>query len=178
MKIYELKEKQPLTITEATQHVSMPGFSSDKDTFEINRIKTQVFTDGELEKEMLVSEESIAESDEACYIGRKRYEHDVDTLKTKDLYFKNHSFVVTVLMAEEWTTIGNITGWFDRIKDVSVFLENKKDRKALRNAKQIICEIKDRISGCDYSSKDGVLVPQAATFKPEKVSGNVYSLKR
>lgn len=112
-----------------------------------------------------------------CYIGRTKYQGAVDTLRTKNLYFKNHSFVIVYLIAEECMTIGRGEGLFDVIKDISI----KKDKKALKSAKRIIKEIANLNKGIDYSSILGMFVSESkksVEFETEEISKNVYSLKK
>ena len=134
MKIRELKENEPLKVTRVTYHFpAWPDPSTgkvDKDAkpIEDERIKTIIFTDGEIEKQTKEASQSIDE----YYIGKSKYHMTVDTLKTKNIYFKNYSYVITYLLAKEFMVKGSVAGWFDVIKDVSVHIENKKDIKALR----------------------------------------------
>ncbi len=170
MKIQELKEDNPLTLMEVTDHVLSPDD-------EWKRIYMVVLTDGEIAKE---SEEKIENIDE-YYFGKQKYKCCVDTLKTKNVYFKNHNYVITYLIAQEWTTVGNIHGWFDIIKDISIYMKNPKDRKTLKTVKQVIKQNEARIRSVDYSSILSMLCGNRKgfeTFEPEKISENVYSLKR
>lgn len=181
MKLKELKENEPLNIIEVSKQYHYPSFIArgpkDSDTFEEKRIKMKVFTDGEIEKQTEETSQNINE----YYIGKKKYNYDVDVLKTKNLYFKNHSYVITYLLAAEHMTIGNITGWFDIVKEVSVYLENIKDKKQLKEAKRVIKEINNLNRNTDYSSLFGMILSQPAKserFETEEISRNVYTLKR
>ena len=169
MKIQELKEDSPLAIIEVIDHVL-----SAND--EWKRIYMSVFTDGEILKE---SEEKVESIDE-YYFGKQKYKCSVDTLKSKNIYFKNHNYVITYLITQEWTTVGNIHGWFDIIKDISIYMKNPKDRKTLKTVKQVIRRNEERIRSVDYSSLLAMLAGQRKgfeTFEPEKISENVYNLK-
>lgn len=102
MKIRELKENEPLKVTRVTYHFpAWPDPSTgkvDKDAkpIEDERIKTIIFTDGEIEKQNEEASQSIDE----YYIGKSKYQMTVDTLETKNIYFKNHSYVITYLLAK------------------------------------------------------------------------------
>ena len=77
--------------------------------------------------------------------------------------------------------MGNIGDWFDVVKDVSVYLENSKDRKALKTAKQVICEIEKRNRSVDYSSVFTMFLSprnSSESFERKKISENVYCLKK
>lgn len=169
MKIIELKENEPLEVIKVTKRITLPAcFYKDVETKtkEFEKVKMRIFTDGEIAKETKETFHNINE----CYIGR-----------TKNLYFKNHSFVIVYLIAEEYMTIGNVAGCFDVIKDISIYLENKKDKKALKSAKRIIKEIANLNKGIDYSSLLGMLVSESkksVEFETEEISKNVYSLKK
>lgn len=178
MKIRELKENEPLKVTRVTYHFpAWPDPSTgkvDKDAkpIEDERIKTIIFTDGEIEKQTEETSQSIDE----YYIGKSKYHMTVDTLETKNIYFKNHSYVVTYLLAKEFRAIHNGGGWFDVIKDVSVHLENKNDKKALREAKRFIKQINECNDYTNYLSIWGLQLPEDERL--EKISKNAYTLKR
>ena len=178
MKIRELKENEPLKVTRVTYH--FPAWSDpstgkvDKDAkpIEDKRIKTIIITDGEIEKQ---TEETTQDINE-FYIGKSKYQMTVDTLETKNIYFKNHSYVVTYLLAKEFRAIHNGGGWLDVIKDVSIHLENKNDKKALREAKRFIKQINECNDYTNYLSSWGLQLPEDEGL--EKISKNAYTLKR
>lgn len=183
MKIRELKENEPLKVTRVTYHFpAWPDPSTgkvDKDAkpIEDKRIKTIIITDGEIEKQ---TEETTQDINE-FYIGKFKYQMTVDTLKIKNIYFKNHSYVITYLLAKEFMVKGSVGGWFDIIKDVSIHIENKKDIKALREAKKVIKEINNLNSHTDYSSLFGMILSQptkSERFETKEISKNIYTLKR
>ena len=181
MKIRELKENEPLEVIEVTMKPDntdiFDSVLSDFDTVEYSRIKMRILTDGEIEKQTEKASQSIDE----FYIGKSKYQMTVDTLETKNIYFKNHSYVVTYLLAKEFMVKGSVRGWFDVIKDVSVHIENKKDIKALREAKKVIKEINNLNSHTDYSSLFGMILSQptkSERFETKEISKNIYTLKR
>ena len=178
MKIRELKENEPLKVTRVTYHFpAWPDPSTgkvDKDAkpIEDERIKTIIFTDGEIEKQT----EEASQNIEEYYIGKSKYHMTIDTKKKKNIYFKNHSYVVTYLLAKEFRAIHNGGGWLDVIKDVSIHLENKNDKKALREAKRFIKQINECNDYTNYLSIWGLQLPQDEEL--EKISKNAYTLKR
>ena len=178
MKIRELKENEPLKVTRVTYHFpAWPDPSTDKvdkdaKPIEDERIKTIIFTDGEIEKQ---TEETFQSIDE-FYIGKSKYHMTVDTLETKNIYFKNHSYVITYLLAKEFMIKGHVRGWFDVIKDVSIHLENKNDKKALREAKRFIKQINECNDYTNYLSSWGLQLPEYEEL--EKISKNAYTLKK
>ena len=176
MKIMELKENEPLKVIEVIKHLIIPASPGkiDEETkvIEDERIKTIIFTDGEIEKQTEEASQSIDE----YYIGKSKYHMTVDTLETKNIYFKNHSYVVTYLLAKEFRAIHNGGGWLDVIKDVSIHLENKNDKKALREAKRFIKQINECNDYTNYLSSWGLQLPEYEEL--EKISKNAYTLKR
>lgn len=178
MRIRELKENEPLKVTRVTYHFpAWPDPSTgkiDKDAkpIEDERIKTIIITDGEIEKQ----NEEVSQNIEEYYIGKSKYHMTVDTLETKNIYFKNHSYVITYLLAKEFRAVNNGGGWFDVIKDVSIHLENKNDKKALREAKRFIKQINECNDYTNYLSSWGLQLPEYEEL--EKISKNAYTLKR
>lgn len=181
MKIKELKEGQPLTIIEISNHLKVPTHSWEKELkcnlIEDKKIQMMILTDGEIEKESDETTQTI----EQFYIGKKRYEYDVDTLKTKNIYFRKYSYVITCLIAKEWMKVGNVGGEFDVVKNISIYLQNSKDKKALQLAKTAIEEMKYQDKKIDYSSVFTMVFSQT---KPQeknpfkKISKNVYTLRK
>ena len=182
MKIRELKENEPLEVIEVYNHYAFPNLYTGKTDetshiYEYRKIQMKIFTDGEIVKET----DEITQNIDEYYIGKKKYQYDVDTLKTKNIYFKNYSYVIVYLIANEGRIVGHIGGWFDIVKDVSIYLENSRDKKALKCAKEVIREIENRNMGVDYSSIWGMLFSQREElqkFEQEEISKNVYSLKK
>lgn len=178
MRIRELKENEPLKVTRVTYHFpAWPDPSTgkiDKDAkpIEDERIKTIIFTDGEIEKQTEEASQNIKE----FYIGKSKYHMTVDTLETKNIYFKNHSYVITYLLAKEFRAVNNGGGWFDVIKNVSIHLENKNDKKALREAKRFIKQINGCNDYTNYLSSWGLQLPEYEEL--EKISKNAYTLKK
>ena len=198
MKIRELKENEPLKVIEVTERISSSWCNSfinktdnevlaEKD--ERVKIKTNIITDGIIEKQTEETSQGINE----FYIGKSKYKHTIDTLKTKDIYIKNHSFVIVYLTAAELSTKGSFRGWYDDIKDVSIYLKNEKDKKALTEAKEIIKGIIVHNINCYYISHDyasflgmlkAIFSPLEklskfeSEFEPEEISKNIYTLKR
>lgn len=176
MKLKELRENEPLKVIEVSEHVEMSNFNYVQNinpvTIEYKRIQMKIFTDGEIEKES----EEISQNVEEYYLNKRKYQYDVDTLKVKNIYFKNYSYIITFLIASEVMTVGTINGWYDVVKDIKVYLKNSKDKKALKNAKQAIKEI----NNVDYSMPEMLLSQEKKTnnFETEKISKNVYCLKK
>lgn len=178
MKNNELKENTPLKVVQVLRHTKNP-FANEENgrplIIEEEMVQTRIFTDGEIASE---SDEETENIDE-YYFGKEKYKQFVDTLKSKNLYFKNHSFIITYTIAQEWTSVGRIGGWFNIIKDVSIYLENRKDRKALKRARHVITQIENRNASVDYSSIYSMLFSkkEPVEFDPVEIKENVYKVK-
>lgn len=113
MKIRELKENESLEVIEVTMKPNntdiFDSVLSDSDTGEYSRIKMRILTDGEIERQT----EEISQDINEFYIGENKYQFDVNTLKTKKLYFKNYSYIITYLVSTEYRLFGTIPRKFD-----------------------------------------------------------------
>ena len=186
MKIKELREGQPLEVVEVSKNVTYLELSkildgeideSFENVEELKQIQMKIFTDGQIENE---TDETIINIDE-YYVGKSKYQSDVDTLKTKNLYFKNYSYVIVYLLANEEVTIGNISDRFDVIKDVSIYLKDSKDKDSLRTAKNKIKEIEKNNNIYNYSSLFRILFSKGKIKKNielEELRNKVYTLKK
>ena len=188
MKIRELKENESLEVIEVTMKPNntdiFDSVLSDSDTGEYSRIKMRILTDGEIERQT----EEISQDINEFYIGENKYQFDVNTLKTKKLYFKNYSYIITYLVSTEYRLFGTIPRKFDIVNDISIYLKNEKDKNALICAKQMI---KDFVISNFFfvffflyvlyfhlfekaiSQTDGT-----ARLDINKISKNIYTLKK
>ncbi len=176
----ELKVNEPVKIIEVSNHIKRPAFLGEDESSisptEINLIKMKVFTDGDVIKESKNTIESIDE----YYFGKEKYQHHIDTLKTKEVYFKNYSYIITYLIAEECAKVGNLRGSFSFIKEVDIYLNNLKDKKALRKAKKVVLDIDKTNNSISHSSSLSLLFAKRRylmNFAPEKITEEVYKLK-
>lgn len=167
-----------------SKHISYQAFPDPytrkrDDKFIINehkRVQMKIFTDGEIDRQSDVISQRI----DKYYIGKKEYLMPVDTLKTKKVFFKNYSYIIIYLISSEFMTVGNITGWFDVINDVSIYMQNLKDRKALKEARDVIKAI-EHVNNDKFSSLYEMLFSCNRTsqiYEQEKIAQNVYSIKK
>ena len=138
------------------------------------RVDMKVYTDGEIIQTIEGEPEPIKE----YYIGKIKYNREVDTLVKKKVYIKNASYILVVTVAKYGTWIGeNGLGWFDFIQNAEIFLNNPKDKVALRKARETILEI----SGSPrYNSIFDALFNRSKTISDlnyKKIDNNVYQLK-
>ena len=178
MSFIELNEGKPLNVVEAILHskAPTPGGPLKWSPVEMTKIRTVIFTDGEIEKEC---DEKIEKTHD-YYINGSKYNGKIDTVKTKNIYFKNHSYVITYLIAEEFRNTGRIAGSFDVIKDVSIYLNDVNDMSALREAKQVIKQIEKSNRSVDFPSLFSMCFGprKEIDIEPKKISKNIYTLKR
>ncbi len=181
MKKKILTENDPLKVEETFQHFTWPGsdFNEKPHTTETRRTYMLVFTDGEIAKEEEPVDEPI---DEYLFSGKRVYRMAVDTLRTRDVYFKNHSYVITITIADRFLRFrsGNGGGWFDYIEDAQIYVKDPKDIKALFEAKKAVRDIKANNSD-DYSYVYRPMFGSRAgleKFQSSEVSDDIYSIKR
>lgn len=145
--IVELKEKMPLEVIEASYY-SIARRNVPPTRVEFPMIKTIVYTDGEIFKESEVETNKI----EGYYFGTEKYDGKVEVLKRKQIFIKNHTFVVVYTTAKESKIVGNVGGLFDVIKEVKIYLKDANDKKALQSARAVIENNKSFSRSLDYSS--------------------------
>lgn len=179
MKIKELKENQPLEVIEVSHYLPIPSYNKkgeiDKNKrTERRQIQMKIYTDGKIVKESDETHQKIKE----YYIGKNKYQHDVDILKSKNIYFQNHSYVITCLYTNEFIRLRNAGGWFRELKDINIYLENPKDKKALREAKKVIKNIQYNNETSNYSSIYGMLFErkkEPKKLKRTKIYKDIFS---
>jgi len=156
-------------------HLSTPVFGNNSDKkYEATceRIKMKLYTDGDFIKEEIAEPQSIS----GYYINEQKYDKSVDTLIQKRVYIKNASFIVRVTIAEEWLTAGKVTGWFDVIKNTEIFLNNKKDKNALKEARKTIEMFTTK---ANFNSIFEILFPMTTNrMEYEKINKHIYQLKK
>ena len=181
MKIRELKENESLEVIEVTMKPNntdiFDSVLSDSDTGEYSRIKMRILTDGEIERQT----EEISQDINEFYIGENKYQFDVNTLKTKKLYFKNYIYIITYLVSTEYRLFGTIPRKFDIVNDISIYLKNEKDKNALICAKQMIKDFVISNNNLDNFHLFAMALSQTdgtARLDINKISKNIYTLKK
>ena len=181
MKIRELKENESLEVIEVTMKPNntdiFDSVLSDSDTGEYSRIKMRILTDGEIERQT----EEISQDINEFYIGENKYQFDVNTLKTKKLYFKNFSYFLTHLVSTAYRLIVTIPRKFDIVNDISIYLKNEKDKNALICAKQMIKDFVISNNNLDNFHLFAMALSQTdgtARLDINKISKNIYTLKK
>lgn len=138
-----------------------------------DRINTIILTDGELIETTISEPEPINE----YYIGKTKYEYPVDTLNKKRVVIKNARYILAVTFVNRVVRIGTHGfGWLKTIDDTEIFLNNKKDKDALKKAKETVMSI-----SCQPKTVlEATLGRNTNVFNLnyESVAKNVYQLKR
>ena len=182
LNIKELKESESLKIIEVSNHIvssyPMSYFEEpEKEIIDDNVIQQKVFTDGEIEQVGDITSEPIND----YFIGEERYRHSVDTLKTKDIYIKNYSYVIMYTIAKELLNNGRVKGWFKVVKDTTIYVRDLKDKKALKSAKKAVVAIDRKNRSVDYSSIHSMMYTKGMPLKgydTTKISRNVYLIRK
>ena len=140
------------------------------------RVYSKIYTDGEI-IEILNSEPK--EIDE-YKIGNFKYEYPVDTLIKQRIHIKNANYILAVTVAKENIRLGT-TGrmWANVIKDSEIFLNNKKDKKALKNAKKTLMSIKGPANPqTTFEALFGNINQYDSGLKYEPIKKHIFQLKK
>ena len=159
MKIQELKENTPLEVIKITHKIKFYDHG-DLIKDEFDRFKSVIYTDGNILKE---SDETVKKIKNFC-IGSRVF--NANRLKTKKIYFENYSYIIVFSISNEsfddYTT-----------ENVLIYLKDKKDKKALKRAKEAIKIIK--------KDADLIYCPKNINYEiyeTNKISNNVYTLRK
>ena len=178
MKKLEFKEDGSLELIEVSLRRKIPKILSCPETeFDDVKIETKIYTDGEVIK---IGESEI-ENIDAFFINGKKYTHQVDKLKRTRVYLKDYSYAVVYTLGKEYMTVGNIHGRFKVIKNIEIYLKNKKDLTALRKARKTIQMVAEYNNSIDYSSIFSMLFSKKEN--PKKIEyqrelPDIYTLKK
>jgi len=143
-------------------------------------VKTRIYTDGEI---VNIEIEYPRQTDE-YNVGKKKHNGGPNTFMIrKRIYITNASYVLKVTTAREFLRAGKVNGFFDVLKETEIFLNNKKDKQALRNAKKTIQKFSgqphfDSIFDAimqNYSSNSGSI---NKNLNYDSINKNVYQLRK
>lgn len=152
-------------------------FNIPETEYEDVKVETKIYTDGEV----VQIDEPIVEDISEYYINGKKYNGSINKLRTTRVQLKDHSYAVVYTLGEEYLTVGNIRGFFKVIKNVEIYLKDKKDLTALRKAKKTISMIQEHCNSVDYSSLFTMFLSKDNTprkLEYEKYNRSVYTLKK
>ena len=177
MKKQLFNQEGTIELIEGTSTLVFHDNLPDRKEHDIPKIETKIYTDGEI----VEVEEAQVEPITEYYIGNKKYTNNLSKKKTTKLHLRNHTYAVVYTLAEEFLTVGNIAGFFKVVKEVKVYVHNKKDTKALRKAKITMKMIADRNRSVDYSSLFTMLFKrneEPKRMEYEEIKDNIYVLKK
>ena len=184
MKIRELKENEPLKITEAYYRSTMPEsllHSLQIEPYEIvnKRVYEVIFTDGDIDRENPQKSENVDE----YRINGKKYPYNINFLRSKDIYFRNYTYVIKITIAKKMDTINGISGWFDIVLETSINLHDRNDTKALKEAKRALEIVMKKNTRNHFSSALDLLFSHSkkeeySKLREEKIANNIYALKK
>lgn len=184
MQINELKENEPLKVTEAYYRSTMPEsllHSLQIEPYEIvnKRVYEVIFTDGDIDRENPQKLENVDE----YRINGKKYPYNINFLRSKDIYFRNYTYVIKITIAKKMDTINGISGWFDIVLETSINLHDCNDTKALKEAKRALEIVMKKNTRNHFSSALDLLFSHSkkeeySKLREEKIANNIYALKK
>lgn len=94
-------------------------------------IKTRIFTDGEIKgiEQLPASQLELPKNLKVI---------ELDKIELSELELADHKFVIKILTALEFQKRGKVCGCFDVVKDVEVYLRDKKDKDSIRKVKKTL----------------------------------------
>jgi hypothetical protein len=171
MKFKILKEGEPLVIKEATDVLDRP-LHDPNNIWENNcnsktRIYTEIYTDGEIDNDVKIEGKQTKEQCYDYYFDNgNKYNQSIDTLLSKEVYFKNYSYIITYLISVEWETEGEYKNYIvHKEKERTIYIKDPSDRKALYEARKIL-RLRDEPVVFWYNEK----------YNQQEISKNVYHL--
>ena len=162
MQIQQLKDNEPLKVEEVILHheIAFKGNLIEK------KVQTRIFTDGIIYNQDNQKYERINE----YYIDGKKYNSEVDGIKTKNIYITNHNYVISCLIV-------NNNG-FLQVKDMTVYLANPEDIDALKEAKWVIRNTIHYFKWSELHKTRFSLEEGLETYDGREVETNIYCLKK
>lgn len=144
-----------------------------------NKIKTIIYTDGKVIK--VEKSEPIPISE--YFIDKKKYNYEVNQLVKKRLYIEDATYIVKVNLAEEILDFESRgrkgRGSFYVITSSELLVKDKKDKEAIRKAKETVKSIK--ANSREFNSVWDVLFKKKAnnesTLEYESTQEDIYQLK-
>ena len=142
MKYKLIKETDKIKLIKAKDIVCYAGFGEPvkKDESQVpvsdvnverDIIKTKIFTDGQI-KEITPIEASLS------YLPKKLSNIRFDEIESSELELSNHTYVIRVLTALEVLKLRKAAGLFEIIKEVEIYLKDKKDKDAINAVKKTL----------------------------------------
>jgi len=128
MIIKELKENEPINIKETI--ISLPPLPSpDGSNRRVGRntiikdARTIVYTDGNIKNKDKQIKETIT---------------SIVKTKSQNVYYENYSYIITYSIEREFRPYRRINGWFEFVKNISIYVKNRKDKETLKKVKKLV----------------------------------------
>lgn len=185
--IYSGPNYDVIEIEEVNRKYQIAAFAKDDDgkigTSMIdrvdNKIKTIIYTDGKVIN--IEKSEPIPISE--YFIDKKKYNYEVNQLVKKRLYIEDATYIVKVNLAEEILDFESRgrkgRGNFYVITSSELLVKDKKDKEAIRKAKETVKSIK--ANSREFNSAWDVLFKKKAnnesTLEYESTQEDIYQLK-
>ena len=128
-----LNEGEPLNIVRVFNNISLP----DDTNSEFEKISQVMFQDGEID---YLGKTETFKIDEFCVgkcLGKNIYEYNVNTLKLKQVIFKDFSFIISFYIVERPLHNKQLYGLFNQIEGEEIYLK-KKDLKTMKKARKTL----------------------------------------
>ena len=129
-------------------------------------VKTKIFTDGEIK--------GIASLDSSLSDLPKKFSKiEIDKTELSELELSDHNYVIRILTVLEFLKFGSVSGWYDVIRNVDIYLRDKKDKESIKNIKKTLSLINSSPIFDDLFKKK---YEKINTY--EQVNENVYQLQK
>lgn len=146
---------------------------------EIEDITTQVHTEIYTDATSYETLEKKTSPIDSYSINGKKYDYSVSELEEEIIELKDYSYAVVYTIAREILEIGNVGGWFDVIEDITSYIKDPKDKKAIKEIKRIIKMNQQRSNAMNCSSlMDYVFSSQIQACPLYDNDSNVHKLIR
>ena len=181
MKYKLIKDNDKFQLLDCIKIIKYDAFENPRREKKTNKIisisrgaiSTKIFTDGEIK--------GITELDIKNFTLPKQLSNiETDVNEVKDLELVNHNYVIKVLTVMELLHYGKERrgcGFFEVVKEVEVYLKDKRDKETLKNIRKTLNLIYGQ--RCDYSSIFEILLSKfnnGPNVLYEEKEKNIYQL--
>lgn len=170
----ELKYGESLNVVNVFRNITLP----DNNNIELEKVRQIVFSDGTIDSEDDEIIEKIDKFPVDSFCGKQLYLYGVDTLKSRNIYFTNYSYIITFYIAEMNVHNRQLHGIADQIFGTQIYLKNKKDLVALRKARKIIKDIDELFNvKRDFTVSSREPIVSNCKQKVKQLGKNIYNIK-
>lgn len=176
---YQILTEDTIEIITGIKYRKIPPFlgKTDNKIIEDTIITTKILTDGEIiQLEESDNKQNIVKTSE-YQINNKTYQ--IDLIKKDKIKLINANYAIKVTCAKEFIRFRNGGGLLEVIKNIEIYLKNKKDKTALKNIKKTLNLISNpspqELSIYSYLLGNHTIKKD---FEYEKQKPNIYKLKK